>query len=258
MKIIKRLSPARPIKRLTQILKKHSGRDSSGQVSIMHQGGRQKRYYRFIDFMRKKDKMKGKIVRIEYDPNRTADIALVKYEDGTKNYILTPQGLNVADIVVSGAGADIKIGNTLPLSAIPLGTEVHNLELYEGQGGQIVKSAGSFAVVIAKDEVYADIKLPSKEVRKIRLVCRATIGRVGNVEHKLEKIGKAGRKRLMGIRPTVRGTAQNPSSHPHGGGEGRSGESMPPKTRQGKLAHGGRTRHKKKWSSKLIVKRRHK
>lgn len=249
-------SSKKPEKKLTHILKKHSGRDKSGQVSIMHRGGRQKRHYRLVDFKRQKDSVVGKVLDIEYDPNRSAHIALVEYEDGVKSYILASAGMKIKDKVVSGGDADVKAGNTLPISKLPLGAEIHNIELYPGSGGQMVKSAGSFAVVVAKDKIFADIKLPSREIRKVRLNCRATVGRVSNSQHKLEKIGKAGRKRLMGIRPTVRGTAQNPHSHPHGGGEGRSGEAMPPKTRQGKLAHGGRTRHKKKWSNKLIVKRR--
>lgn len=249
------LKTGKPHKKLTEILKKHSGRDSSGQMSVRHQGGRQKRYYRIIDFIRQKTG-KGKVIGIEYDPNRTSHIALVEFEDGERKYMLQAGNMKAGDTVETGEGADVKLGNTLPLAKIPLGTEIHNIELYAGSGGQIVKSAGSFAVVVAKDEKYADIKLPSKEIRKISLQCKAAIGRVGNSEHKLKKLKRAGQRRLMGIRPTVRGTAQNPHSHPHGGGEGRSGEAMPPKTRQGKAAHGKRTRDRKKWSSKLIVKRR--
>ena len=251
------LKTGRPQKKLIRILKKHSGRDASGKITVPHRGGRQKRYYRLIDFHRNKDKVNGKVLQFEYDPNRTARIALVEYEDGEKRYILAPDGLKTGGVIRSGSEVELKIGNTLPLLAIPLGTEVHNIELYPGRGGQIVKSSGSFAVVVAKDDNYADIKLPSREVRKIMINCKATIGRVSFSEHKLEKIGKAGRKRLMGIRPTVRGVAQNPRSHPHGGGEGRSGESMPPKTKTGRPARGVRTRNKKKWSNKFIVKRRY-
>lgn len=250
------LSTMNPEKSLTRILKKHSGRDSSGRVSVRHQGGRQKRYYRFIDFKRDKKDMKAKVLRIEYDPNRTANIALVEYEDGEKRYIVHAQGLSVGDSVVASAKADIKPGNATQIANMPLGTQIHNIELYPGRGGQIVKSAGSYAVVIAKDGNYADIKLPSKEVRKVLLNAMATVGQISNAEHKLRVIGKAGRKRHMGIRPTVRGVAQNPRSHPHGGGEGRSGTGMHPKTFTGKVAMGGKTRHRKKWSNKLIVKRR--
>ncbi len=242
-------------KALTEILKKHSGRSSSGTVSVRHQGGRQKRMYRFIDFKRAGE-LKGTVLSIEYDPNRTSYIALVDFGNSDKRYILAPHNLTVGATVQSGEGIDSLMGNTLPLSAIPLGTEVHNVELYPGRGGQIAKSAGTLAIVVAKDGLYADIKLPSKEIRKILLTCMATIGRISNIEKKHEQIGKAGRARLMGIRPTVRGVAQNPRSHPHGGGEGKTGEGMHPKTRQGKSARGTRTRDKKKWSSKLIVKRR--
>jgi len=245
-----------PQKSLTTILKKHSGRDSSGQMSVRHQGGRQKRYYRHIDFKRDKKDIKAKVLQIEYDPNRTANIALVEYEDGERRYIVHVQGLVAGDMIIASEKADIKPGNAIKLASIPLGTQIHNIELYPGRGGQIVKSAGSYAVVIAKEGKYANVKLPSKEVRKIPLESLATIGQISNAEHKLRVIGKAGRNRLMGIRPTVRGVAQNPRSHPHGGGEGRSGTGMHPKTPTGKIAMGGKTRHRKKWSSKLIVKKR--
>lgn len=250
------LSTSEPVKKLTQILKKHSGRDSSGQVSVRHQGRRQKRYYRIIDFKRNKREMEGTIERFEYDPNRNAHIALIRYEDGEQRYILHAVNMNVGDVVVASEKAEIKVGNALPLDKIPVGIEVHNIELYPGQGGVMVRGAGTFASVIAKDGEYVHIKLSSGEVRKFNKGCWATIGRVGNIEHKDEVIGSAGRKRLMGIRPTVRGTAQNPRSHPHGGGEGRSGEGMHPKTPWGKSARGTRTRWKKKWSNKLIVQRR--
>jgi large subunit ribosomal protein L2 len=246
----------KPYKALTSILKKHSGRNSSGRVSVRHQGGRQKRYYREIDFKRDKRDMKGTILTIEYDPNRTCDIALVEYTDKTKRYILCPINLAVGSKIEAGENVDVVVGNALPLKNIPLGTEIHNIEMYKGKGGQIIRSAGSYAVVIAKEGNYADIKLPSKEVRKISLDCYATIGQLANADHKLEEIGSAGRKRHMGIRPTVRGTAQNPRSHPHGGGEGRSGEGMAPKTPWGKSARGTKTRRPNKWSNKFIVKKK--
>lgn len=243
-------------KKLKIILKKHSGRDNTGQVSVRHQGGRQKRYYRLIDFKRDKKNVEGRVMAIEYDPNRTVNIALVEYKDGEKRYILQPQGLKVGDSVISSDQAEVSPGNAMMLKHIPLGTPIHNIELYPGQGGQMVRSAGSYAEIVAKDEKYAHIKFPSREIRKVLLNCYATIGQLGNVDHKLEKIGKAGRKRHMGIKPTVRGVAQNPRSHPHGGGEGRSGEGMIPKTPWGKPARGKKTRKKGKWSDQLIIKRR--
>lgn len=245
-----------PEKSLIAILKKHSGRDSSGHVSVRHQGGRQKRYYREIDFKRDKRNIEAQVLKIEYDPNRTAYIALVQYKDGEKRYILHPEGLKIGDKITAGENTEVKIGNALPFKNIPLGAFVHNIELYAKKGGQLIRSAGGYAVVIAKDEKYVDLKLPSKEVRKVALQCYATIGQISNIGHKLEVIGKAGRKRLMGIRPTVRGVAQNPRSHPHGGGEGKSGEGMHPKTPWGKSARGTKTRKKNKWSNKFIVKRR--
>ncbi len=245
-----------PEKALIEILRKHSGRDSSGQISVRHRGARQKRYYRKIDFKRDKRNMPAKVLRIEYDPNRNADIALVQYEDGEKRYILHPNGLEVGNQIIAGDTVEIKVGNALPLKNIPLGIQVHNIELYPGKGGQMMRSAGTYAVVVAKENKYVHLKLPSGEIRKIPAESYATIGQVGNVGHKEEVIGKAGRKILMGIRPTVRGTAQNPRSHPHGGGEGRSGEGMHPKTPWGKPARGKKTRRKFKWSDKLIVKRR--
>src|SRR3989338_2259747 len=246
-------SNTKPEKKLITILKKRSGRDNTGQISVRHQGGRQKRYYRHIDFKRDKHDIQAKVIDIQYDPNRTANIALVEYEDAEKRYILHPDGLKIGNLIISGKTDNIKPGNSMALADIPLGVEVHNIELYPGKGGQIVKSAGSSAVVVAKEGNYVDIQLPSKEVRKVLAKCCATIGRISNIEHKLEKIGKAGRKRLMGIRPTVRGVAQHPASHPHGGGEGRSPEGMHPKTPWGKPARGKRTR-KRKWSDSLIVK----
>lgn len=246
----------RPEKSLTEILKKHSGRDSSGQVSVRHQGGRQKRYYRLIDFKRNKRDIEGKVIGIEYDPNRTAFLALIEYTDGERRYILHPEDLKKGDVVMAGEGAEIKSGNALSLKQIPLGTPIHNIELQPSRGGQFVRAAGTAAVIIAKDETYADVKFPSREVRKILLRCYATVGQISYAEHKLEKIGKAGRQRLMGIRPSVRGVAQNPRSHPHGGGEGKSGEGMPPKTPWGKPARGAKTRKRNKWSDKFIVKKR--
>lgn len=246
----------KPEKSLTEILKKHSGRDAHGKISVRHQGKRQKRYYRRIDFKRDKPDVVGTVVRMEYDPNRNADIALIQYTDGEKRYILHPTGLEEGHTVIASAKAEIKTGNALPLDKIPVGIQVHNIELYPGQGGVMVRGAGTFATVLARDGQYVHVKLSSGEVRKFHNNCWATVGRVGNIEHKEEVIGKAGRKRLMGIRPTVRGTAQNPRSHPHGGGEGRSGEGMHPKTPWGKSARGTRTRSRKKWSNVFIIKRR--
>lgn len=241
------------VKKLRIILKKHSGRNNQGKITVRHQGGRQKRYYRIIDFKRDKRDIEGKIITIEYDPNRTANIALVEYTDGEKRYILAPEGLKVGDKIISGENAEIKVGNAIPLRNIPIGINVHNVELYPKRGGQIVKSAGATATVIGKDDKYVHLKLPSGEKRKVFLDCFATVGQVSNVSHKEEVVGKAGRKILMGIRPTVRGTAQNPRSHPHGGGEGRVGEGMHPKTPWGKPARGKKTRKKKLWSDKFII-----
>jgi large subunit ribosomal protein L2 len=245
-----------PEKSLIEILKKHSGRDHSGKVSVRHQRGRQKRYYRIIDFRRDKKDIEGKVLRIEYDPNRNAHIALIEYTDGERRYILHPVNLKIGDTIISSETAEIKVGNALPLKNIPIGIEVHNVELLPGQGGKIIRGAGTASAVLAKEDIYVHLKLPSGEVRKFFKDCYATIGRIGNIEHKDEIIGKARRKILMGISPTVRGTAQNPRSHPHGGGEGRSGEGMHPKTPWGKPARGFRTRKKKNSSSKFIIKRR--
>jgi large subunit ribosomal protein L2 len=260
MKKVKRkqeyLKTSKPEKSLTVLLKKHSGRDVTGSISTRHQGGRQKRLYRIIDFVRSKKDVKGSVMKIEYDPNRNAHLALIEYTDGEKRYILQPKDLKVGDEVMAGENIEIRNGNALPLRNIPLGVQVHNVELYPGQGGRMVRGAGTSAQVIAKEDKYVHLKLPSSEVRKFLRDCWATVGVVGNVWHKEEIIGSAGRKRLMGIRPTVRGTAQNPSSHPHGGGEGRSGEGMHPKTPWGRPARGTRTRNKQKWSNKLIVKKR--
>jgi large subunit ribosomal protein L2 len=242
--------------KLKIIRKKHSGRDAQGRVSVRHQGGEHKRFIRNIDFKRDKFNIVGRVVNIEYDPNRTCDIALVQYTDGDKRYILSPEGLKVKDTILSGEEIEPKIGNSLPLSQMPIGTIVHNIELTPGRGGQMARSAGAGAIVTAREHGFAHLKLPSGEIRKVREKALATVGQLGNVEWKNEIIGKAGRSRHMGIRPTVRGVAQNPRSHPHGGGEGRSGIGMPsPKTFAGRKAVGN-TRKKKKYSSKYILQRR--
>lgn len=245
-------------KRLMRMKKKISGRGAGGVVSVRHRGGGEKRKLRKIDWKRDKKEIKARVVSIEYDPNRTANIALLIYADGEKRYILAPEGLKVNDeVVAAAAGAEIKTGNCLPISKIPVGVPIHNLELRPGKGGQIIRSAGSSAAVLSKEGGFAVIKLASGELRRIPLSCWATIGQVGNVEFKQRVLGKAGRKRHLGIRPTVRGTAQNPHSHPHGGGEGRSGIGMPsPKSPWGKKTLGKRTRKRRKWSDKFIIKRR--
>jgi large subunit ribosomal protein L2 len=242
--------------KLQVIRKKHAGRDAHGRVAVRHQGGEHKRYIRNIDFKRDKFDIVGRVLEIQYDPGRTCDIALVQYTDGDKRYILAPEGLKAQDTVIAGEEIDAKIGNSLPLSKIPLGTIVHNVELTRGRGGQIARSAGTGAVVSAREHGFVHLKLPSGEIRKIREEAHATIGQLGNIEWKNESLGKAGRSRHMGIRPTVRGVAQNPRSHPHGGGEGRSGIGMPsPKTFAGRKAV-GKTRNKKKHSNKYILQRR--
>ncbi|MFH1827288.1 MAG: 50S ribosomal protein L2 [bacterium] len=246
----------RPEKKLITTLKKHSGRDRTGTISVRHQGGRHKRFYRQIDFKRNKKDEVGKVISIEYDPNRNADIARIEYSDKERRYILTPKGLKVGDSIISSENAEIKVGNALPLKNIPIGIEVHNVELYPGRGGVMVRGAGNTAVIAAKEDKYIHLKLPSGEIRKFLEDCMATIGVIGNEELKMQILGTAGRKRRMGIRPTVRGTAQNPRTHPHGGGEGKVGEGMHPKTPWGKPARGKKTRKRKKGSSKLIVKRR--
>lgn len=242
--------------KLKYIKKKHSGRDASGQVAVRHQGGEHKRYIRVIDFKRDKFGVSGTVVSIEYDPNRSVDIALVYYADGEKRYILRPQELQVGDGVASGIDAEIKVGNALPLEALPVGTMVHNVELTPGKGGQIARSAGSSAVIAAKENDLVHLKLPSGETRKIQAKGFATIGQLGKIEWKNEFFGKAGRKIHMGIRPTVRGVAMNPRSHPHGGGEARSGIGMStPKTFAGRKAV-GKTRKRIKYSNKYIIQRR--
>lgn len=251
------ITTATPEKSLCTSLKKNAGRNNQGKITVRHHGGGSRRKYRIIDFKRKKDGIPATVKTIEYDPNRTANIALISYADGEKAYILAPEGLKVGMTVMNGADAEIKVGNCLPLSAIPVGAQVHNIELYPGKGGQLVRSAGNSAQVMAKEGKYATLRLPSGEMRMVPIIARATIGVVGNVEHSLINIGKAGRKRHMGIRPTVRGSVMNPNDHPHGGGEGRAPIGRPgPCTPWGKPALGLKTRKKKKASNKLIVRRR--
>jgi len=238
-------------------VKKHSGRNNEGRITVRHRGGAVKRKYRIIDFNRDKDNVPAKVAAIEYDPNRTANIALLHYKDGEKRYILAPVGLKVGDTVMSGENVDIKVGNALPLRSIPVGTVIHNIELYPGRGGQLVRAAGGAAQLMAKEGDYAHVRLPSGEIRMIRLDCRATIGQVGNLDHENVSIGKAGRKRHMGIRPTVRGSVMNPVDHPHGGGEGKAPVGRPsPVTPWGKPTLGYKTRKKNKESDKYIIRRR--
>ncbi len=245
-----------PEKSLVEYLKKNAGRNKQGKITVRHQGGGNKIKYRIIDFKRNKLDIPAKVASIEYDPNRSAFIALLNYADGEKRYILAPQGLSVGDKVVSGETADIKPGNTLPLSNIPVGTLIHNIEIRPGRGGQLVRSAGMSAQLMAKEGAYAQVRLPSGEVRRLPMNAKATIGTVDNSDHENIRIGKAGRKRHMGIRPTVRGVVMNPVDHPHGGGEGKSPVGMPaPVTPWGKVALGLKTRKHKKYSNKMIVKR---
>ena len=246
-----------PEKSLVVSLKKNAGRNNQGKITVRHQGGGSRRKYRIIDFKRKKDGIPAKVVSIEYDPNRTANIALICYADGEKAYILAPNGLKVGTTLMNGENAEVKLGNCLPLANIPVGSAIHNIELYPGKGGQLVRSAGNSAQLMAKEGKYATLRLPSGEMRMVPIICRATIGQVGNIDHELINIGKAGRKRHMGIRPTVRGSVMNPNDHPHGGGEGRApiGRSGP-LTPWGKPALGLKTRKKNKKSNKLIVRRR--
>ena len=247
----------KPEKSLTVTLKKHSGRNSRGKITVRHRGGGYRPKYRIIDFKRNKDGVPGTVATIEYDPNRTANIALINYADGEKRYIIAPNKLTVGSVIESGAEADIKIGNALPLANIPVGTIIHNIELKPGKGGQMVRSAGNGAQLMAKEGDFAQVRLPSGEVRKVRIECRATIGEVGNLDHQNIQIGKAGRKRHMGIRPTVRGSVMNPNDHPHGGGEGKASIGrVSPVTPWGKPALGYKTRKKKKESNKYIVKDR--
>jgi len=246
-----------PEKSLTVTLKKHAGRNSRGKITVRHRGGGTRPKYRIIDFKRDKDGIPGTVATIEYDPNRSANIALINYADGEKRYIIAPNHLEVGQVIESGTDADIKVGNALPVANIPVGTIIHNIELKPGKGGQMVRSAGNGAQLMAKEGKFAQVRLPSGEVRRIRLECRATIGEVGNIDHQNIQIGKAGRKRHMGIRPTVRGSVMNPNDHPHGGGEGKAGIGrVSPVTPWGKPALGYKTRKKKNPSNKYIVKRR--
>ena len=251
------ITKSTPEKSLTVSLNKTAGRNNQGKITVRHHGGGSRRKYRIIDFKRNKVDVPATVKSIEYDPNRTANIALICYADGEKSYIIAPNGLKVGDVLMNGENAEVKVGNCLPLSAIPVGTEIHNVELYPGKGGQLVRAAGNTAQLMAKEGKYATLRLPSGEMSLVPIECRATIGTVGNVEHGLVNIGKAGRKRNMGIRPTVRGSVMNPNDHPHGGGEGRApvGRSGPC-TPWGKPALGLKTRKKNKKSNKMIIRRR--
>ena len=251
------ITAKKPEKSLVVSLKKHAGRNNQGKITVRHHGGGSRRKYRLVDFKRRKDAIPAKVLTIEYEPNRTANIALICYADGEKSYILAPNGLKVGDMVMNGETAEVKLGNCLPLQNIPVGAEIHNIELYPGKGGQLVRSAGNSAQLMAKEGKYATLRLPSGEMRLVPIICRATIGQVGNIDHELINIGKAGRKRHMGIRPTVRGSVMNPNDHPHGGGEGKTGIGRPgPVTPWGKPALGLKTRKKNKHSNKLIIRRR--
>ena len=246
-----------PEKSLLEVKKEKAGRNSYGRITVRHQGGGNRQKYRKIDFKRLKDNVEATVIGIEYDPNRSGNIPLIQYEDGEKAYILAPVGLTDGNKVVSGTNVDIKVGNAMPISSIPVGTMIHNIELHPGQGGKLVRSAGQEAQLMAKEGKYAHVRLPSGEMRLIAVKCRATIGTIGNSDHENIKIGKAGRKSHMGIRPTVRGSVMNPNDHPHGGGEGRAPVGRPgPLTPWGKPALGYKTRNKKKLSNKFIVKRR--
>lgn len=251
------ITKSTPEKSLLVSLQKNSGRNNQGKITVRHQGGGSRKKYRLVDFKRNKDGIVANVVGIEYDPNRTANIALIAYADGLKSYILAPEGLKVGMKIMNGPTAEVRVGNCLPLENVPVGTQVHNVELYPGKGGQLVRSAGMSAQLMAKEGKYATLRLPSGEMRMVPIICRATIGVIGNGDHNLVKIGKAGRKRHMGIRPTVRGSVMNPNDHPHGGGEGRApiGRSGP-STPWGKPALGLKTRKKNKQSNKLIVRRR--
>ncbi|MSS64099.1 50S ribosomal protein L2 [Velocimicrobium porci] len=251
------ITTSTPEKSLLVSLNKNSGRNNQGKITVRHRGGGSRKKYRVIDFKRNKDGIPATVKTIEYDPNRSANIALICYADGEKAYIIAPNGLKVGQKVMNGAEAEIRVGNCLPLSEIPVGTQVHNIELYPGRGAQLVRSAGNSAQLMAKEGKYATLRLPSGEMRMVPIICRATIGQVGNIDHELINIGKAGRKRHMGIRPTVRGSVMNPNDHPHGGGEGKTGIGRPgPCTPWGKPALGLKTRKKNKQSNKMIVRRR--
>jgi len=250
------ITKKKPEKSLLATRKRTGGRNNTGRITTRHRGGGHKRYYRIIDFKRDKFGIPGKVAAIEYDPNRSARIALINYADGEKRYILAPLGLKVGEPIMSGEQAEVRLGNTLPLRRIPLGTQIHNVELTLGRGGQLVRSAGAGAQLMAKDEKYAQVRLPSGEVRMVHVNCMATIGQVGNVEHENVRIGKAGRKRWMGRRPEVRGAAMNPVDHPHGGGEGRAPRGGQPQTKWGKPAQGYRTRNNKRTDQFIIRGRR--
>ena len=251
------ITASTPEKSLTTSLKKHAGRNAQGKITVRHHGGGSRRKYRIIDFKRNKDGIPATVKSIEYDPNRTANIALICYADGEKKYILAPVGLKVGQTVMNGAEAEIKVGNCMELKDMPVGTQIHNIEMYPAHGGQLVRAAGVSAQLMAKEGKYAIIRMPSGEMRMVPIVCRASIGQVGNTEHNLVNIGKAGRKRHMGIRPTVRGSVMNPNDHPHGGGEGKAPVGRPgPCTPWGKPALGYKTRKKNKQSNKMIIRRR--
>ena len=251
------ITKSTPEKSLVVHIKKNSGRNNQGKLTVRHKGGGAKLKYRLVDFKRNKDNIPAVVKAIEYDPNRTANIALIVYADGVKSYILAPVGLSVGDTVMNGENAEVRVGNTLPMRNIPVGSNIHNIEMMPGKGGQLVRAAGNVAQLMAKEGKYATVKLPSGEMRLLPIDCRATVGQIGNLDNELVKIGKAGRKRHMGIRPTVRGSVMNPNDHPHGGGEGRAPVGRPsPMTPWGKPAMGLKTRKKKKASNKLIVRRR--
>ena len=251
------ITTSTPEKSLTTSLKKHAGRNAQGKITVRHHGGGSRRKYRIIDFKRNKDGIPATVKTIEYDPNRTANIALVCYADGEKRYILAPVGLKVGQVIMNGAEAEIKVGNCMELKDMPVGTQIHNIEMYPGHGGQLVRAAGVSAQLMAKEGKNAIIRMPSGEMRMVPIICRASIGQVGNTEHNLVNIGKAGRKRHMGIRPTVRGSVMNPNDHPHGGGEGKAPVGRPgPCTPWGKPALGYKTRKKNKQSNKMIIRRR--
>jgi len=249
------LSKVEPEKSLIEVRKKHSGRNFNGHITVRHKGGGTRKMYRIIDFKRTKDAIPAKVATLEYDPNRSARIALLNYRDGEKRYILAPLGLKVGDIVESGPSADIKTGNCLPIKNIPVGSVIHNIELRPGEGGKLVRSAGGSAQLMAKEDDYAQVRMPSGEVRKVLVVCRATIGQLGNVEHENEVIGKAGRQRHRGKRPAVRGIAMNPVDHPHGGGEARSTSGRPPTTPWGQMTMGKKTRRNKRTQNMIVRKR---
>ena len=253
----KEITTSTPEKSLTVSLKKNAGRNAQGKITVRHHGGGSRRKYRIIDFKRNKDGIPATVKTIEYDPNRTANIALVCYADGEKRYILAPVGLKVGQTIMNGETAEFRVGNCMELKDMPVGTQIHNIEMYPGHGGQLVRAAGVSAQLMAKEGKYAIIRMPSGEMRMVPIICRASIGQVGNTEHNLVNIGKAGRKRHMGIRPTVRGSVMNPNDHPHGGGEGRAPVGRPgPCTPWGKPALGYKTRKKNKQSNKMIIRRR--